>query len=324
MFDLLNSSFDFSYMKNYQVEIWGNILGRRIEPNKRFKNPLRIDKSAGAILKYKDGFLFLLDTPSEYHGLHCFSVLCKIYNCSYYESFYKAYELLKGNTLIKKDKKVKKIKSVPTLIKIIKDKWNSKDKDFWGIGNITSLQLIKEECFPTLKYWVSKEGLPYEMYIPKIRVYANFLRNKVKLYGPEKRLFITNFTRECIGGLSPYKNKELLIVTVNFKSYLCLINLGYNCRYVPSEGIILPEWFVKECKEFDMIVFLMDNDQAGKNYIKKLEELYVKEFKCKGVHFDIEGNYTDAFGNIKPLSDPYDITFKYDLKELNNQLKRIL
>lgn len=290
-----------------QLEVWRSILGQ-VDVKKRFRNPRRMDNSPGAILKWYNNYLILFDPSDELHNLNCFLALQKIYNISFIEAVHKAKEIQPNftkSTFVEEKKNTFIIKFKPR-------NWEAKDKAFWNVCDISVKQLLFEKCKPVKYYWTTnKEGF-YIKY-PAEYIYANVINNRCKLYGPKNRLFLTNFKATDIGGFSLFKEDTPFIMTMNLKSYMCLYNIGYNSRYVPSESSI------KLC-EYRPDYYLMDNDEAGIKYGKRLEDKY----GGKAIYFDIKGTYIDAFGNKKPLSDPYDIGFKFGKLELKKQIKKLL
>lgn len=293
-----------------QLAVWQSILGP-VDVKKRFRNPRRSDSSPGAILKWYGDNLILLDPADDLHNHTCFKALQSIYNITFKEVLEKCIDLKAiSTTTFRQSGKVDK--KHPFIIKYRPRKWSQKDAPFWNICNISSKQLLKEHCKPVLDYWITNsEGL-FKHYKSE-DVYANVINNRCKLYGPKNRLFLTNFKAKDIGGFEPLKEDVPLLMTMNLKSYLCLVNAGYNSRYVPSESSV-------QLGGYKPNYYLMDNDEAGIAYGNKL----VKKYGGKSIRFDIQGTYIDAFGNVKQLSDPYDIGFKYGLEELKLQIKRIL
>lgn len=302
---------------DYQLQIWQWVLNLNVTPYKRFKNPRRIDNKAGAILKIYGKYLILLDPADSLHNMNVFKAIQYLKGVTYRQALQIAYyEALKGGVpptykkIVKPDKK-------NYLIKTKHREWRDDDKPFWLIGNITFEQLESEQCFPVYRFWTTdKEGV-FRQKTPNFNVYVNYLNQRCKLYGPEKRLFLTNFKKQDIGGLSKFNNNDLIIIVVNLKSYLILVNLGYNSRYVPSESALFPADFIKLLDTFKRVIFLSDNDVAGFKYGQRLSKQYSR---LEIISLE-EGIYTDAFGNLKSLSDPYDYVFNYGLVYFKKLLK---
>ncbi len=288
-----------------QLAVWQTIVGY-VDVKQRFRNPRRADSSPGAILKWTGHRLRLFDPSDELHNKDCFYALQYVHNITFKEALVKAKEI-QPNFIPTYSSRTK----TPYIIKFKSRKWASRDAPFWNVCGITAKQLLSEKCKPVQKYWTTYKDrwIKHE----PTDVYANVINNRCKLYGPKTRLFLTNFIASDIGGFEPMKPDVPFIMTMNLKSYLCLINIGFNSRFVPSEsstnlGGYHPDYY------------LMDNDTAGINYSDRL----VKKHGGKAIRFDLQGTYIDAYGNEKKLSDPYDIAFKYGAKELKRQLNRIL
>jgi len=112
-----------------------------------------------------------------------------------------------------------------------------------------------------------------------------------------------------------FKGNEVLILTKNLKSYLCLTNIGYDVRYLPSESTYIPEDFFKVLDKFKEIWTLFDNDKAGIEHSKRIKN-QLKDYNVKIKMFNISGTYLDIFKNKKKITDAYDIVASgRDLKE---------
>ena len=323
---LYEESIEFNDVKNYQLEIWQWILNSPVDVNVRFRNPRRTDKNPGALLRSYNGFITLLDTPDPLHGLNPFQAIQKLYKCSFSRALQIVYyEALNGKPPLTYKFDFTKAPAKEFLIKVRRRKWQQRDSPFWNIGGITCEQLLSEKCNPLTSFWCTNKNGVFVKTNPKFDVYVNVINNRLKLYGPEKRLFLTNFKKEDMGGLKPFVDYDLLIITKNLKSYMILSNLGFNVRYVPSESALIHSSFIEIMKKFKQIIFLMDNDSAGYEYAYKLLLQWQKyNDNAKTVFFPEEGHYIDCFGNKKNLRDSYDFCFAFGTNYLKKTLKNIL
>ena len=180
-----------------------------------------------------------------------------------------------------------------------------------------------EKCNPITSFWITNKNGVFIKTTPTYNVYVNEVNGKYKLYGPEKRLFLTNFGKKEIGGLIPYKDYDTIIITMNLKSYLVISNLGYNCRYVPSESTLFPKFFIEELRQFKRIILFMDFDEGGVRYTNRLMKVH-HQLPLEAIFFSLEETYIDCFGNEKNCSDAFDIAFKHGVEYFKQFLNNII
>jgi len=229
----------------------------------------------------------------------------------------KALEFIKDNVGISKNvvRKIIKKSKGSFVIKYTRRDWLDIDKQYWCVGGITTYQLEMEQCYPVLEYWCGADELNYKRCT--IPVYANHIKDRIKLYGPKNRLFLTNIPN-YIGGNSMFKGNDVLILTKNLKSYLCLTNIGYDVRYLPSESTYIPEDFFKVLDKFKEIWTLFDNDKAGEQHGLRIKK-QLRNYNVKNKMFKISGTYLDLFKNEKKITDAYDII--YSGRNLEEEMK---
>lgn len=321
----------------YQLQIWRWLLNQHINLGERFCNPFRVDQHPDCYLRDSNGILRLVDFPDFYayggnfHNKNCIDIIQIKYSCDFKRALQIAYyEALESNiTNLPKYQPKKQKKKNPFSLKYQKRSWKLNDKKFWnGTTDITSYQLESEQCFPSKKFWyLNKKGI-YVENKPKTETYVNHINDKLKLYQPKNRLFLTNFTNNEIGGFKNFNDSKLLILTKNLKSYLCISNLGYNCRYTPNEGMYLTEYHINYWDTlFDRIIILFDNDEAGIKTSKKLETQWLQvtgNNKAKSAYFNVKAEYKDLYNNTKIVRDAFDICKWKDITNLNKQLCTIL
>lgn len=323
--------FSFEYLKSIQLLIWSRFFSKEIELDIKIKNPLRDDKHPNACLKKygNSDYIILLDPPSELHGANVFEAVKRYYNVNFKEALsIIEFRLLKGHTQNCNyiPKKLEPILKVKLKCKFKIREWNNIDSKFWCENtNISFKDLENEYCRP-LSYFL-REGLKgwFEKYFNT--AYINKINDSFKYYNPEKRDWWTNMDNSCIGGYREFNSSKVLIVTKNLKSYLCITNLGYNCRYITHETINIPKDITDYWNEnFDKIIYIMDNDETGINYLKKLKENWEKNYKTPIIthYFKFKGHYTDQWGNKKPISDAYDICKALGVDTLKKELKKLI
>lgn len=303
----------FEDVKHSQLEIWNNILSLQLVLGQRFKNPRRLDRNKGAVLKLYGDYIILLDPADPLHNKNCFRAVMEIYNISFPEALHKIYyEILRG----KVKREVYEYRKSFTQIKANHKDWEGLDLEYWTSKTLNSKEdLLREKLFVVKDHWVSKEGL-FKKLKTKPHTYCNYIEDRIKVYNPTTRYWISNLGNR-IGGNKEFKS-DTLIIAVNLKSYLA-VSKEFDCRYIPSESALFPKKFIQSIPH-KRVVFWGDNDRAGHLYCQRLlNQTYPFNFKC--ITYPNRLDYKDLFGNTKITSDPYDLCWKFDYEYMYNFLK---
>ena len=318
----------------FQLQIWRYVLSSHVTFSDTFCNPFRVDNNPDCYLSNTNKIIRLVDWADHYshrnghHGMSCIDAIRLKYSCGTKRALQIAYyEALNENTYNLPIYKPRPKRTFPFKIKPDYRNWKLTDKSFWnGTTDITSKQLEKEQCFPLKQFWYTDKKGIYKKSVPKTPTYINHIKDASKVYQPENRFWLTNFTNEHIGGFEKFKDNNTLIITKNLKSYLCIVNLGYNCRYTPNEGMYLHAKFLQDISKFKNIYILFDNDEAGIKASLKIANQFLQEIgkEVYPIHFNtdfLKEEYEDCFGNKKKVKDAFDICKKYNIDKLNKELE---
>jgi len=197
--------------------------------------------------------------------------------------------------------------------------WNETDRDFWlqfGIG--TSI-LFEYKVKPLHYYGMFKEIKEgYEnVQIKGKQLYGYFDKNGevYKIYQPLSKKYKFIKVKHHIQGLDQLKYKQpYLIICSSLKDAMTLRHFNYNVEVIApdSENTMIKPYVIENLKQkYKKIITLFDNDDAGKNAIKRYREVY-----------NIPGTYLDM---SKDISDAVkDFGFKKVHEELKTTLKDCL
>lgn len=330
----------------YQLDVWKWILKANVDLGDKFCNPFRSDKHGDCYLEEFKGIIRLVDWPDYHnygatlHGSSCLDIIQKMHSCNFKEAlqiaFYECLEsklqYLKPLTFVNK---TNVNKSIGFFIEEETRNWSKKDLLFWTEKTgITVKDLEEEKCFPVKEFWYTSKQGRYVKDVPKTETYINLIDGKKKIYQPETRFWLTNFTNKHIGGYSEFYfeigQPKILFLTKNLKSYLCIKNLVYNSRYTPNEGMLLEEDFINKINnQFDYVFILFDNDNAGIKASKKLEKQWFevtnnnKAISCNFPTKYLEKTYINTFGQEKNVSDAFDICKKWGTDRLDIEINEI-
>lgn len=328
-----DTNHNYNFLLKHQLSLWNNLLGLNVELNEFFRNPLREDKNPGARLKKLGTFVRLLDSSSNLNNTSIFEAIKIIHSCNFQEACDIAFNKYLSSyykNLYNDSNKIITTK-YPVKIKHQKTNWNLEDKDYWGEKTlITKKQLELEKYNPVSAYWISNKYTgEFKKFIPKHRTYINNINNRYKIYCPKTRLFLSNLKSSDIGGNKKFNSIRELWLTKNSKSYMCLCNIDLNSRYVTHEGVGLNIEYINYLNEnFDTVYILYDNDVAGILSSNKLADYINSIFPGLAVACNIPKkylteSYIDTFKSKKEIKDPFDLTKKYSLELLVEEIKII-
>lgn len=296
-----------------QEELFRSLAGIYARPGEKFRNPHREDKKPGCFLEYRDNILYMFDWGDEqYYHANIVNVICASRGISYKEA--KSILLTKYGKFHTTPQAI--INSEPFRFHLHWKQrlWNVQDKKYWwGKYGITKDFLVSEDTAPVLKYWMNRRKDPHTLICiqPNEPTYSFIVNNRVKIYRPHSKVFVTNQNPEDVGGISNLDTNNPLIITKSFKDYSVLTLNGFNSRYLLSESISLPQSIFPLFQQFPKVIILTDNDEAG----IKASQRYSQE----------TSNYSNVHCTVCPLSkDPSDMVEGYGQGALRLEINNIL
>lgn len=304
-----------------QENVWSNLLGFNVHIGKHFVNPWRSDTSPGCYLYNSNGIIRLCDFGSRelFHTMDICSILMYIHNISFSESLF----YIKKNYLLEQPvsnsyEQNKYTNSFDFFLQVIPRAsfdcpiWTKEDKALWEVIEVTRDDLYEEDVWPVHSFRMNSHNDPHvvKKYYAQAPSYVTFIDglSKIRLYGRDKIRFISNFTSSTIGGKTPIHHDKLLIVTKSLKDYFVFTKIGYQCRYIHNEGILLNSNLINFLNKFDEVLFFMDNDQTGIYNAKRYAGL---------VKNGIAGYIPEVF-NVQGIKDPYEFCEKYSIDKFSN------
>lgn len=251
-------------------------------------SPLRIDERPSFGLYSRDGKkIYYTDLSTGEKG-NTFSLLSKMWNCSYNDV------LLRINKDIPKMKHILKSKSsVPCTIQKISlynkntdlqcktREWKDYDIEYWSKYGITLKWLKYAEVYPISHKIVIKNGRRYTFPADKLayayvehkdnettlKIYQPLNKNGYKWCNKHNNSVISLWTKVPPSG-------EHICICSSLKDALCLwINTGIPSIAVQGEGYTMSNTAINKLKErYKHIYILFDNDKPGLLDGKKLSD----------------------------------------------------
>lgn len=266
---------DFILSKINQESIMQHYTGLDVNSKKLALSPFRNDhKVTCAFYKSKSGVLYLHDFATNEH-INCFTVVSKLYDCSYY----KALEIIAQDFgLIEGSHKVATFKIVPDIkesesarIQVqIKD-YSNKELEWWNQFGISKKLLKKYHIYSiqnvflngNLKFITTEKCPIYGYYFGKDKNGEE----KWKIYFPLKTeyRFLNNLSKKILQGYHQLpKTGDLLVITKSMKDVVALYGFGIAAVSPNSETLFVDDKKLDEFKKrFKHILVLYDNDRAG-------------------------------------------------------------
>jgi len=272
-----------------EEEIFEYYLNIPVQFNKKYKNPLRPDSSAGCFFnKSPRGNIVFVDfANTERTHLNVVDIVKIMYNLEYLEALHKIRRDLGKNKNISfipefdpfsiKDKNTKYVPTPNADIKIALTKFIDRDYNYWQQFNITPDILNFYDVRRASKVWIN--GNLWYLYNKTDLCYRYKEKERFKIYRPlGKRA--NKFRSNLYGGILEGYNQlpeegSMLIITKSLKDVMTLHSLGYNAVAVRSESTPISDNAYNLLKNrFDDIFLWFDPDSAGIYGSFKMSEKY--------------------------------------------------
>jgi len=289
-----------------EIEIMERYLGLKVDTNKLYKSPLRVDKHPTCKYTYWNGRLYFKDFNGSFNG-DCFNVVQKIHSTNFLDSLY---IIANDFNILKKPKKelVEYIFDKPPVqeklsIGIKSQPFTDIDKQYWDSYFISEQSLEKYFVYSCKQVFIG-ENIIYN-YSKKDPAYAYYFGNgNYKIYFPfrkkEEKRFINNCNNTIIQGYWQLpKENNLLIITKSYKDVICLSEFNIHSIAPQSETCGLTHGLIRELSQrFKTIISLYDFDLTG---IRGANKLY-KEENIKPIFFT-NGRFNSIDYQAKDFSD---------------------
>jgi hypothetical protein len=169
------------------------------------------------------------------------------------------------------------VTSGETPLKVVRKSWIENDIDYWRSFHIPIKTLDKFGVSP-IQYVFLKDIIIWT-YSPKNPIYCYKIYNGLKIYRPfakKTEKWLSSCTRYDLQGLQQLpKTDDLLIITKSLKDVMVLHELGYTAVAPHAENHSIPKGVMDNLKSrFKRVIVLYDNDRAGIDGAKKLNERY--------------------------------------------------
>lgn len=283
--EFLNTDLLLKHLDQYNV--YAYYLGN-FDLHTIISSPFRKDNHASFGIFYRDGNLIFNDF--KLGGGNCIAFVSKMEFCSYQQAMgilNKRYNL---NFLETFKNNINNYSKQPLVDykKIIKEKpeywidvlyrpWQSFDKDYWIRYEISLNTLQFYDVNPISRFWINK----YPYYVSK-HTYSYYYDNRVyKIYQPFKTVETGKF-HSNIKNKDHYQgdnqlpdNGKILFITSSLKDVMVLYEAGYWAIAPHTEHQILTdELYKKYNRNWNNIIILYDNDEAGLLHAKKMVDKY--------------------------------------------------
>lgn len=301
--DLLDKVDDYTIYSYY--------LGA-FKPGKLMNSPLRPDDKipSFAIFPSKTGDLLFKDhgTGESGNALKFVKLYRGIQTRDELErELLKIVRRMNPNQTINTAKYTKLVSSGVTDIGIVRQPFNTIDKQYWKQFHI-SIDTLKHFNVFSIKYFLCN-SVVRGTYKETSPMYAYKVYDRFKIYRPLASKYTkwrTNLTNRHVQGLAelPKEGGNLLIITKSLKDVMSLYEMGYYAISASSETTFIPDDILQSLRsKWKHIVILYDRDRTGmlraREYSKKykFDTIFVhKKFKTKDVSDAIRDN---SFEEVK-------------------------
>jgi hypothetical protein len=311
------------------------IVFKTVDINQYYTNPIRQDNKAGCQFNWYNGKLWFCDFADTKTTRDCFEMIKDYYNLNFYQTLeyidqYFQLGLSEGNPVeaihkIKQsDNKSSKAKNYITYQSKSFDKYH---KQYWSNYRITKDQLISDNISAVIwfKFWSNKrqDWVIVRPFATDVTFSINQWDDAIKICRAKHTgigKWITNCTKNHIGGLKQLAfTSKRLVITKSYKDWRVLTNQGLDCIWFQNEGMFPDKDKLDSiCCTFNEIVIWFDNDNAGINAAKKLENL-IKSFHNNVTNISLPIKCLEK--QIKDPSDCISKDYIYFKQFLKNKLQ---
>ncbi len=262
-----------------QIDVWGLILGHRVELGQYILNPLRSDNKAGSCyLSEWKGKIVLTDWASyKYSGADCIAAYMQLNPSKSWGEV--TIDLLRCGSYQNYIPSVVKRKKTLDLKPIYRE-WTETDLKWWSDQGVFKEQMDRKETLvrPIKGYIHKKEGKEMQVHLSE-PAYCYHCNGRYKFYFPTRKenRFLGNQTRDDVWFKEGIQS-DVLLISKCAKDFLCLANLvPYSLTHVQGENyghpseIALYEMEVKHSR----VILLMDGDSSGIEGMKRLQKRFV-------------------------------------------------
>lgn len=266
-----------------EYNIYAFYLNRPFKVGEPFSSPFRTDKNPSfGIFRANNGNLLFKDLGTGESG-DCFKFVKILKNKKTIEQtildiYFDILLTNKNPELPIKEEKKEKYD-----IQIHKGKFADYDLKYWSQYNITEKILKLFEVYKAYKVYHNNEIIRYHR--KNNPIYAYKINQSYRIYmplSPERRYkWLGNLTNEDLGGYKQLPKKgDILIISKALKDVMLWYSLGYPAVCPQSEGTLISEEYMNDLKSrFNKIIIWYDNDEAGINFAKKMQEKYVIPYR---------------------------------------------
>lgn len=290
---------------------YSNYFGEQISLNKKYKNPLRRDGSAGCEFTYKNNELLFVDY-SRAISYDLFLFIQHKYNLNFNQALKKVVDdmgVVISNPIVTNTSVISK-ESTKRLIQVSVRSFNSLDLKYWGDYMITEDELKAENIYSIDKLWIDKKPcklheLAFAYHYPDI--------DGFKIYQPFNSVYkwFNNIPFTYIDGINSLPKKSDCVLLASSK----------------KDKIVIKKVFTDACSvqgENPFAISAKDDDYLNQNYSRKFcffdSDLPGKEankkLNAKGYGWiNIPNEYYENYG----IKDPSDFIKQFkSLKYLQN------
>ena len=267
-----------------QIELARRYLGISKMPIV-ISSPFREDKHPSFSIRYKNGVVQFIDFATNDYG-NIYTLLCKMWNCSFKEAISKIYYDYACNNYSKingfKKPIIDKESIFQSQIDVKVRAFEDYDLEFWGKYGISKEWLVFGDVYAISHIFIKKGDKEYSFLADKYAyVYIERKDNIVskKIYQPyNDRYKWINKSDASVWDLFaklPFYGDKLIITSSRKDALNIWSNLAIPATSLQGEGFIPKEKVINELKHrFKKIYVLYDNDEAGIINSKKICDKY--------------------------------------------------
>ena len=289
-----------------QEQTFAKVFGELPSLDRTYISPFRKnDTNPGCYFEWHNDILYFVDWASNIVNKDCIQAIMSRYNMRLND----AIDFVMSDIELSAPKNTKQLltskKVNKTIIIPIKRDYNVSDKLYWKRYGVSIDNLTEDDVFPVKAVNLYSKSSWKRMNYMSDSYCITVTPDMFKIYRPHetgKSKWLSNVSKHTVGSMNSLSHiSDIVIITKSYKDCRVIRNLGYECVWFQSEGVLPDQVILMTVFQYyRRVIVLFDNDDAGIAGAINLLEFLNSIFKDKVIT-----SITSPQSHIKDISEMY-------------------
>ena len=252
-----------------QEQTFAKVFGELPSLDRTYVSPFRKnDTNPGCYFEWHNDILYFVDWASNIVNKDCIQAIMSRYNMRLND----AIDFVMSDIELSAPKNTKQLltskKVNKTIIIPIKRDYNVSDKLYWKRYGISIDNLTEDDVFPVKAVNLYSKSSWKRMNYMSDSYCITVASDMFKIYRPHetgKSKWLSNVSKHTVGSMNSLSHlSDIVIITKSYKDCRVIRNLGYECVWFQSEGVLPDQAILMTVFQYyRRVIVLFDNDDAG-------------------------------------------------------------